>query len=147
MKRLFDFVFRFISREILLYLIFGVLTTAVNILSFAFLTRCLSLGTILSNVIAWFLSVLFAYATNRKWVFQSDAKGFSAVFKETVGFFSGRITTGIFDTCVMYVFVDLLNFNDMLMKVISNLIVIVLNYIISKFLIFKKSTREGKDEI
>lgn len=127
-----------VSREVFFYLVFGVLTTLVNIVSFAMLTRLLSAGTVLSNVIAWFLSVLFAYVTNRRWVFQSKDGN---VFREAAAFFSGRIGTGVLDTVVMFITVDLLGWNDMVMKVISNVIVVILNYIISKFFVFKG----GKD--
>lgn len=129
---------KIISREVFFYLVFGVLTTLVNIVSFAILTRLLSAGTVLSNVIAWFLSVLFAYVTNRRWVFQSKDGN---VFREAAAFFSGRIGTGVLDTVVMFITVDLLGWNDMVMKVISNVIVVILNYIISKFFVFKN----GKD--
>lgn len=129
---------KIISREVFFYLVFGVLTTLVNIVSFAILTRLLSAGTVLSNVIAWFLSVLFAYVTNRRWVFQSKDGN---VIKEATAFFSGRIGTGVLDTVVMFITVDLLGWNDMVMKVISNVIVVILNYIISKFFVFKG----GKD--
>ena len=127
-----------VSREVFFYLVFGVLTTLVNIVSFAGLSRLLSAGTVLSNVIAWFLSVLFAYVTNRRWVFQSKDGN---VFREAAAFFSGRIGTGVLDTVVMFITVDLLGWNDMVMKVISNVIVVILNYIISKFFVFKG----GKD--
>lgn len=133
-----------VSREVFFYLVFGVLTTLVNIVSFAILTRLLSAGTVLSNVIAWFLSVLFAYVTNRRWVFQSKDGN---LFREAAAFFSGRIGTGVLDTVVMFITVDLLGWNDMVMKVISNVIVVILNYIISKFFVFKDGTvRENAGE-
>ena len=135
---------KIISREVFFYLVFGVLTTLVNIVSFAILTRLLSAGTVLSNVIAWFLSVLFAYVTNRRWVFQSKDGN---VFREAAAFFSGRIGTGVLDTVVMFITVDLLGWNDMVMKVISNVIVVILNYVISKFFVFKDGTvRENTGE-
>lgn len=131
-----------VSREVFFYLVFGVLTTLVNIVSFAILTRLLSAGTVLSNVIAWFLSVLFAYVTNRRWVFQSER---GDVLREAAAFFSGRLGTGVLDTLVMFVTVDLLGWNDLLMKIISNVIVIILNYIISKLFVFK-SGKDGSSE-
>lgn len=133
---------KIISREVFFYLVFGVLTTLVNIVSFAILTRLLSAGTVLSNVIAWFLSVLFAYVTNRRWVFQSER---GDVLREAAAFFSGRLGTGVLDTLVMFVTVDLLGWNDLLMKIISNVIVIILNYIISKLFVFK-SGKDGSSE-
>lgn len=123
-----------ISREVFFYLVFGVLTTMVNIISFAILSRMFGIGTVVSNVIAWFLSVLFAYVTNRRWVFLSTGGN---VFREMLVFFSGRLCTGVLDTLVMFITVDLLSWNDLMMKIISNIIVIILNYIISKFFVFK----------
>lgn len=123
-----------ISREVFFYLVFGVLTTVVNIISFAILSRMFGIGTVVSNVIAWFLSVLFAYVTNRRWVFLSTGGN---VFREMLVFFSGRLCTGVLDTLVMFITVDLLGWNDLMMKILSNIIVIILNYIISKFFVFK----------
>lgn len=124
-------------REIILYLIFGVLTTAANIAVYFICSRFLYLEVIGSNITAWLLSVLFAYLTNRKFVFKSKTEGFSSVLKECMNFFLGRLGTGILDTVIMFVSVDLLAFNDVIMKVLSNIIVIVLNYLISKLLVFR----------
>ena len=123
------------SNEVIFYLVFGVLTTLVNIVVFMFLSNLLELGTVPANVISWFLSVLFAYFTNRKWVFKSKGDN---VFKEGVAFFSGRIFTGVLDTAVMFVSVDIMGWNNLLMKIVSNIVVIVLNYLISKFLVFRR---------
>ena len=124
-------------KEIILYLIFGVLTTAVNIVVYFICSRFLHLEVLSSNIIAWLLSVLFAYFTNRKFVFKSKAEEISTILKECINFFLGRLGTGILDTVIMFVSVDLLAFNDVVMKVLSNIIVIVLNYLISKLLVFR----------
>ena len=129
-----------ISREVLAYLVFGVLTTLVNIVVFAILTRALSVGTVVSNIIAWFLSVLFAYVTNRRWVFGTRG---DSVLKEAATFFTGRIGTGVLDTAMMFVTVDLFGWNDIVMKVFVNVIVIILNYVISKFLVFRRKSEDG----
>lgn len=132
-----DNVHQLKGTEIISYLIFGELTTAVNIAVYFICSRFFYLEVIASNIIAWLLSVLFAYLTNRKFVFKSEAKGFSSVLKECINFFLGRLSTGILDTVIMFVCVDLLAFNDVVMKVLSNIIVIVLNYLISKLLVFR----------
>lgn len=129
-----------ISREVFFYLVFGVLTTVVNIVAFAILSRVLSVGTVASNIIAWFLSVLFAYVTNRKWVF--DTRG-NSVLREATTFFTGRIGTGVLDTAMMFATVDLLGWNDLVMKVAVNVIVVILNYVISKFLVFRRKSEDG----
>lgn len=122
-------------KEILLYLIFGGLTTLVNILVYALCTKILSINWAVSNVIAWILSVLFAYVTNRKYVFESKSEN---IFKEMSSFFGFRLLSFVLDMGFMYLFVDMIQMNDMIAKVIVQVIVIVLNYIFSKLFIFKK---------
>jgi len=129
---------KLLSKEVLLYLVFGVLTTLVNIIVFTLLYRTLGVGTVASNVAAWVLSVLFAYVTNRTFVFESKAAGAKAVIIEAIGFFSGRIMTGLLDTVIMYVSVDILAMDDLVMKILSNVLVVILNYVISKFIVFRR---------
>jgi len=128
---------KLLSKEVILYLVFGVLTTLVNIIVFTLLYRTLGVGTVASNVAAWVLSVLFAYVTNRTFVFESKAAGAKAVIIEAIGFFSGRIMTGLLDTVIMYVSVDILAMDDLAMKILSNVLVVILNYVISKFIVFR----------
>lgn len=122
------------SREMFLYLLFGGLTTLVNIVTFYFLDKT-SLSTAISTTIAWFVSVIFAFFTNKIFVFESRNKSF---LKELISFFGCRVMTGVFDLLVMVVFVDVLKCNSMLIKVVSNILVIIFNYLLSKFFIFKK---------
>lgn len=90
-----------------------------------------------STVTAWIITVLFVYFTNRKWVFHSEADTKQAVMKEIFSFFACRVGTEIVDLACMVIFVNLLHFNDMLIKFAANILVIILNYIASKFVIFK----------
>jgi len=129
---------KLLSKEVILYLVFGVLTTLVNIIVFTLLYRTLGVGTVASNVAAWVLSVLFAYVTNRTFVFESKAAGAKAVIIEAIGFFSGRIMTGLLDTVIIYVSVDILAMDDLVMKILSNVLVVILNYVISKFIVFRR---------
>ena len=124
-------------REAIMYLFFGGCTTLVNFVVYWACTRWLSMGTVLASGLAWLLSVLFAYATNRKWVFESTASGAKAIAGEMAKFFAGRVATGVMDVVIMFVSVDLLGAPDMVMKILSNVLVIVLNYFISKLLVFK----------
>ena len=121
-------------KEQLLYIVFGIATTLVNFIAY-FLFSKLNFGTVISTVLAWILAVLFAFFTNRKYVFKASENGF---LKQILGFFLMRITTGILDVLIMVLFVDVLEFNDLLIKILSNVLVIILNYIFSKFLVFKK---------
>lgn len=125
-------------KEFLLYGIFGALTTLVNIVVYFIFTKELGVNFLISNVIAWILSVLFAYVTNKIFVFESKNLSIKEVLKEAVSFFSARLFTGALDMLVMYISVDLLSIDDFLMKILSNIIVILLNYFLSKYWIFKK---------
>ena len=124
--------------QLVLYGIFGVLTTILAWFIYWAATRLLHFGTASATAWSWFLAVLFAYATNRRYVFHSDVNTFSGIMKECGNFILARLGTGILDVVIMYVFVDILNFYDMPVKIISNIIVIILNYVFSKILVFKE---------
>jgi len=121
------------KNEIILYLIFGILTTIVNIISYLFITDILNIHYLISNIIAWFLSVLFAYITNRIWVFKSKNEN---ILKEFGLFISGRIFSGVLDTTLMYLFIGIFFWNDLISKIIINIIVVIVNYVISKLIVF-----------
>ena len=124
-------------KEIILYLFFGVITTLVNILTFQG-CRILGVPLFLSNLIAWILSVLVAFITNKLFVFESKSISFSALMKETVLFFMARVLSLGIDMAVIACMVNVLMVNELFSKVVSNVIVIVANYVLSKFIIFKK---------
>lgn len=119
------------------YLFFGVCTTLVNVAVYGLCSKIWRLGTVESTSAAWVLAVIFAYVTNRKWVFKSKARGAAAIVKELFSFFVCRLLTGALDIAVMYIFVDKLHFEGMIIKLASNVLVVVVNYIASKFVIFK----------
>ena len=123
---------------IILYGIFGVLTTIVNIATYGILYRCFDVSNIVSNIIAWVMSVLFAFVTNKLWVFESKSFNFSLFIKELGSFIVCRLATGVLDLGIMFLGVDLLKGPAMILKVVSNIIVIILNYVMSKFFVFKK---------
>ena len=131
-------------KEILMYLIFGVLTTVVNIVSYFLLARILHIVTVVSTVIALILSILFAYITNKIFVFESKTNTAKELLKEIISFFGCRAFTGILDVAFMYITVEVFNLNDMIMKIISNIVVIIVNYIFSKLIIFKKDKRKAE---
>ncbi len=123
-----------IKKELLSYVIFGVLTTIINFVVYLFFTRICGVNYIVSNIIAWFLSVLFAYVTNRIWVFESSN---SNIIKEGGVFFGGRLFSGILDTGLMILFIDILTIGDLISKVIVQVVVIIFNYAYSKWIVFK----------
>jgi len=124
-------------KEGILYLFFGGCTTLVNIVSFIIL-RYFHIDTYISNAIAWVLSVLFAFVTNKIYVFESKGKGAKATIKECISFFGFRLLSLLFDMGIMYVLIDLLSCNEFASKIISNVFVIIINYVFSKLFIFKK---------
>ncbi|HEL4932905.1 TPA: GtrA family protein, partial [Clostridioides difficile] len=92
----------------------------------------------LANSLAWILAVLFAYVTNKFFVFESKRIEIRFVFKEFLSFVSFRLLSGVVEMLIMYVMIDLLFVNDIIVKVFTNIVVIVLNYLFSKMIIFKK---------
>ena len=113
------------------------MTTLVNIVVYWLMAHPLGIDTVPSSVIAWIAAVTFAFFTNRKWGFNSQANTKELVIKEAVSFYACRLATGVLDWVFMYLTVDIMDFNDVWMKFIANVLVIVLNYIASKFYIFK----------
>ncbi len=98
----------------------------------------------LSNIYAWVISVLFAYITNKLFVFSSKSLSISTLARELVSFISCRLLSGVLDMTFMYVFVSLLNYNDFIIKTLSNIFVIIINYFLSKFLVFKGNSLNDK---
>ena len=119
--------------EVLSYLFFGGCTTLINILTF-WILRVFKIGVYTSNVIAWIVAVLFAFVTNKLFVFESKGN----TIKQGVSFFIFRLISLVFDMGIMYLLIDVFKWNDLLSKIITNVFVIIINYIFSKVFIFKK---------
>lgn len=126
------------NKEVVLYLFFGVCTTMVNIIVYAVATRLFWLEVVQATILAWVLSVVFAYITNRKYVFDSSAYKPKEVIVEVCNFFGCRFFSGVLDIFLMWILVDVAGLPDIVIKIVSNIIVIVLNYVASKFWIFKR---------
>lgn len=129
-------------RDVILYLFFGVCTTAVNVAVYCIMEKLFGAGVMSGTIAAWFAAVGFAYVTNRKWVFHSKAETAAEICREAVSFFACRLATGIVDWGCMYIFADRLRLNDVLIKILANVLVIVMNYVASKLLIFKRKDIE-----
>ncbi len=139
-------------KELIVYGIFGVGTTLVNLITFKLWNVILGDGYYLvSNIIAWFAAVIFAYITNKIWVFESKKWNGKVLLKEIPPFFASRVFTLLLEEAGLFLFVDLLKFNqftldvfalefsgEMLAKFILAFVVVVLNYLFSKVFIFKK---------
>jgi len=121
-----------------LYLGFGALTTAVDQVSFMILLRLLpNIISVVPAVASWIIAVSFAYTTNRKWVFRTKSTVFSALFREAALFYIARIVSLLLTVIIMWQFVDLRGYNADLTKLVSGVLVVILNYAFSKFWIFK----------
>lgn len=124
--------------DIISYLFFGGLTTVVNYLVYLPCLYWLSMPGWLSNVLAWVVAVAFAYLTNKPFVFKSHDWSWAVVWPELVKFVSCRIGSGVLETGIIWLCVDMLGWNGVVMKLITAVLVIILNYIGSKLLVFKK---------
>ena len=127
-------------KKIIMYLIFGVLTTVISLIVYYALTYTIlnpnnSIYLQIANILSWIAGVLFAYFTNRKYVFESKNEN---KLKEFISFVGARVTTLILDMLIMGVGVSLLHGNDKILKLISQVLVIVGNYVLSKLIVFKK---------
>lgn len=156
---------KFFTKEIITYLVFGVLTTVVNLgifyvfkklfiaiewngvfnilLEKAGLQKALEFfgeGTdyLDANLIAWVAAVIFAFVTNKLWVFESKSWKPSVAGKEFVGFMGARIFSFVVETIMMFVMITLLSWHDLIAKTIVGIVVVIINYVFSKLIIFKK---------
>lgn len=120
-------------QQMLLYLIFGALTTLVSLISFWLLLKLMGPEQTLEiNVFSWIISVTFAFFTNAKWVFNQD----HFKLRNFVEFFMSRVATLIIEEAILLIFVYLLHFNAMLIKLIAQIVIIILNYVLSKYCVF-----------
>ncbi len=125
-------------KEPLAYVVFGILTTVVNIAVYYLMSDVMKIHYLLANIIAWICSVLFAFLTNKIWVFESRLWQGKIVLAEMGSFFLARAATGVMDMLLMWMLVDIAAVEEMIAKVAVNVLVIVLNYVASKQWIFRK---------
>ena len=141
MKKLIDLYRK--HKEIVNYLIVGVLTTVVSLVVYYGLTLTVldpekAVQLQAANVISWIAAVVFAYFTNRRFVFESRSQN---MLKEAAAFFAARLSTLVLDMVLMFLLVTLLKCNDKIAKLVVQAAVIVANYVLSKFLVFKKKKK------
>ncbi len=142
-------------KELIVYAVFGVLTTVVNLIVFALFSKLLGNEKYLvSNIVAWFAAVSFSYVTNKIWVFESKSWKTRVLLKEIPSFFAARVLTLGIEEAGLYFLVDILSFSDISLSVFSfeisgeliakavvAVVVVIVNYIFSKLVIFKKDTQ------
>jgi putative flippase GtrA len=124
--------------ELISYLVFGVLTTIVNVVVYTGLTRLAGVPYLWSNAVAWLASVAFAFVTNKLWVFESKSTDRKVVAYELSTFITARLASGLLDTGLMYVAVGVAHAPDLWSKVFVNVVVVIVNYAFSKFVVFRR---------
>lgn len=125
-------------KELILYVFFGGCTTLINIVSYFACRQVLCMPIVPADVIAWLVSVIFAYVTNKLFVFESKSWRPRLVLKESAEFLAARVFSLGVDVVMLYITVTILDFWELPMKVLANVVVIVINYIFSKWIIFRK---------
>ena len=119
------------------YLFFGVLTTLVNYAVYLPVYNLLGCSAVVSNMIAWIVAVAFAYLTNKPFVFHSNDWSLHTVFPELTKFVGCRVGSGVAETVIIWLSVDILGGNGNIWKLLTSVLVVVLNYFFSKFLVFR----------
>lgn len=146
-------------KEIISYVFFGVLATIVNLVSFKLFELVLGERLYLvTNVVSWLITVIFAYFTNKLWVFESKSWKANVVIKELIGFFGARIFSLVVEEAGLWLMIDIchmgniswdilsININgNMIAKIIMQVVVVILNYVFSKLIIFKKKKNDEKN--
>lgn len=125
-------------RDIITYLVFGVLTTVVNYMVYLPAYNLLGLSASVSNVLSWAVAVGFAYLTNKPFVFKSHDWSKETVIPELTKFVSCRIASGAMETVILLLAVDMLGWNGNIWKLLTQVLVVILNYIFSKLIVFRK---------
>ncbi len=129
-------------RELILYVFFGGCTTLINIVVYFICRQWFSMAVVPADVAAWVLAVVFAYVTNKLFVFESKSWRPRLIIKEATEFFTARVVSLGVDVVLLYVTVEVLGWWELPMKIIANVVVIVINYIFSKWIIFRKDAAE-----
>lgn len=132
-------------KEMISYLFFGSLSTIVNFITYLIFTKVFQCDEVLGSGIAWLCAVLFAYVTNKIFVFKSKKSTFIENAKEAISFLGARVVSGILcDIGTFAVMIKILNINDIIAKIVTQIMVIIVNYIFSKFIIFKNPNKGAR---
>lgn len=132
-------------KEIIMYVIFGGFTTVVSLATYWIFGSLLHFSGLVSNIISWIASVTFAFVTNKLFVFDSKDTSLKKIVAEALSFYGCRLFSGAVETFFIWLTVDILSFNSMLMKLIVSVFVVITNYFFSKIFVFKKTeNKTGK---
>ena len=145
MKKLWDFGWGMYKKheEGINYLIFGFLAFVLNYILYFLFADAISMHYMAATVLSWVLTVVFAYWTNRTFVFKSQNKEAGAVWKEFISFIGARVATEVLEVALMYIMVDVVGINDKISKLVCQTIVILANYVLSKIWIFKDTSKKA----
>lgn len=128
------------AKELIAYIFWGVMTTLVNYAAYFICTKLFSIHYLVSNFIAWTISVVFAYVVNKVFVFASKDWSGKRLFKEIWQFAAARVFSGAAETGMLWVLVDIMGYRDSIIKVLTGVFVIVVNYVFSKWVIFRRQS-------
>ena len=132
-------------KEVVNYLIFGGLSTLVNFVSYYIFARTLNIDEVISSGLSWFCAVLFAYVTNKLFVFETKKSNKKEVIKEMLSFFLARVISGaLCDVGTFALMIKVLGINDIIAKLVTQVMVIIVNYLFSKLIVFKKEKNNWK---
>ena len=126
-------------KEGLLYLFFGGLTFFLAIAVYVILLRCFGVHELISNVVSWICGVTFSFFTTKKWVFRNNNWELGFITKQIAGFYAARLATLLLQEILLYIFITRMSWNDIGVKIVTEMINIILNYLVSKFIIFSRS--------
>lgn len=125
-------------REFIMYSFFGILAFFVCMATYAYCNVTLGINELLANAYSWIVAVLFSFVTNKIWVFDAPTRTFWKLMIQMLGFFSGRVVTLIVEEAILFIFITMYGFPSIIVKLISQFIVVTLNYVISKLVVFRK---------
>ena len=139
MKALVEKVLRkLLTREVIVYIVFGVLTTVVNFIAFYLFNDLMKLHYLWANALAWVVAVAFAFVTNKQFVFESRSWALKTTLREALGFTGGRVLSLLLEQGGLLLFVELMHIQEMIAKVILAVVVVIVNYVFSKLWVFVK---------
>lgn len=125
-------------KELILYVFFGAMCTVVSIGSFAWCDVIMHMDPLIANIISWILAVTFAYVTNSLWVFEAKPNGMQEMFRQATAFYGGRLLTLAMEELILLIFINGLGMPSIAVKVAAQVAVLIANYIISKWIVFRE---------
>lgn len=143
MEKICSKISKVLNKETILYLVFGVVTTLVNLIVFALCSKLLKLPWEISNIIAWIIAVIVAFITNKTFVFESKDTRIKTLLWEICTFAFARVFSLLLEYAVLYLMIDLLSVEELISKIVVNVLVIIVNYIFSKLIIFKNTAKKS----